>query len=106
MNRIRVPKYAVKNARRGLDQRKQYSESKRPVLSVKEANEKDIHSGVTSARTLIANDHISLKMAERIYDYLNRNQADTERSLVARRVWGGEKSQRFQEYLKRKLPSR
>lgn len=105
-DRIKVPEYAKKNAEKGLEKRKQYPKSKRPVLSVQEANEKGINSGITSARTLIGNDYISQDMAERIYDYLNRNQADDERSLVARMVWGGEESRRFEKYLKRNLSSR
>jgi len=101
--KVRVPEYAKENARRGLRERKQYSESDRPVLSREEAREKGIHSGVTTAQTLIRSNKISDDMAQRIYSYLSRNQADGERSLVARRVWGGDKSGRFEDYLERKL---
>lgn len=103
---IRVPQYAKENAERGLRERREFPPSQRPVLSVEEASEKGINSGVTSARTLIGSENISQEMAERIYDYLNRNQADGKRSLIARRVWGGEKSRRFEKYLKRQLDTR
>lgn len=100
---VRVPKYAKENAEQGLQERKQYPESNHPVLSREEAREKGINSGVTTAQTLIRSDKISEDMARRIYSYLSRNQADGERSLVARRVWGGDKSGRFEDYLERKL---
>jgi|APHM01.1.fsa_nt_gi hypothetical protein len=100
---VRVPEYAAENAQRGLKERDEFPESQRPVLSQSEAREKGINSGVTSAQTLIRSDNISDEMATRIYSYLSRNQADGERSLVARRVWGGDESGRFEDYLERKL---
>ncbi|MFB6209610.1 MAG: hypothetical protein ABEJ56_05765 [Candidatus Nanohaloarchaea archaeon] len=103
---IKVPKYAEKNARKGVKLRKEkFSESNRPVLSQKEARKKGVHSGMTTAKTLQANDYISKGMAERIYSYLSRNkgQKRTDKVKVARLVWGGDESGRFQKYLKKRL---
>jgi len=100
---VRVPEYAKENAEQGLRERREYSESGRPVLSREEAREKGVNSGVTTAQTLIGSENVSEEMARRIYSYLSRNQADGERSLVARRVWGGDRSGRFEEYLERNL---
>jgi hypothetical protein len=101
--KVRVPEYAKENAEQGLRERKEYTESDRPVLSREEAREKGINSGVTAAQTLIGSENISEEMAKRIYSYLSRNQASGERSLVARRVWGGDQSGDFEDYLERKL---
>jgi len=114
---IRVPKYSVENARKGLKMRKQYKESDRPVLSVREANRKGVNSGVTTARTLIngyENDKaLSRDMAKRILSFLQRNMGqyeyaesqgwNTDKIVTARMVWGGSMDERFMEYLRRKL---
>jgi hypothetical protein len=111
---IRIPRYAAKNAEKGLRKRKKYED--KPVLSVEEANEKGIHSGITTARTLIRgskeDENLSPEMAGRIKNFLSRTHGqlqraenkewDTKKILASINVWGGQQDQRFLRYLERR----
>lgn len=109
MSRIRIPEYAKANARKGLKKRKKLSKSKKYGLSSEEASRKGINSGVERARQLIDNGSLSREDANEVKSFLARNkgQADqygwTTKILGSRRLWGGEKSGRFQDYLERRL---
>lgn len=112
MGDIVVPEFAVANARHGLELRKEFPDSEKPSLSPQEAKEKGVHSGVTTAQTLIRSDMISEGMAERIKGFLSRTKSSSysEREDVARLIWGEyegddpvESERTFLEYLEDKL---
>lgn len=90
MSKVKVPKLAVENARKGLDRREEFPDSEKPSLSPQEAKEKGIHSGITTSQTLIRSDCLSREMAERIIGFLSRTEDSsyTDRENVARMIWG------------------
>jgi len=92
---ICVPQYAEMNAREALNQRNQFDDP--PGTS----------TGVNRARQLISESRIRESTAEEIRNFLARHHAQLEptedRRLVAIKLWGGQRNQRFKEYLERKL---
>jgi len=114
---IKIPEYARRNAEKGLKMRSEYSKEERPVLGVGEANRKGVHSGVTTARTLIRGveqgQRLSLGMARRIKSFLSRMHGQLDRAerkgwdedkiVTSIMVWGGQRDERFLEYLETHL---
>lgn len=112
---MKIPLYVKQNVVRGLEMRKTYSKSERPVLSVKEANEKGVNSGITTGRILIKSYrngyNISDSMVKRIKSFLQRNMGQLElaeregwnedKIFVARLIWGGDRTGRFQRRLEK-----
>lgn len=109
MKRIRIPMYAKENARKGLELRKRQPKSKKFGLSVEEAKEKGVFSGVRRARQLIRNESLSKSQAKDVRNFLNRfhGMADQHGYTLKIRgailLWGGNKDKRFLKYLDRKL---
>jgi len=109
MGYIKVPKYAKKNAKKGLDNRKNASKSEKFGLSPGEAKTKGISSGVSRARQLIREDKIRESTAKDIKSFLSRfhgmasNNGYTDKILGSIQLWGGNRNKRFLKYLQRKI---
>jgi len=109
MGYIKVPKYAKKNAKKGLDNRKNASKSEKFGLSPSEAKTKGISSGVSRARQLIREDKIRESTAKDIKSFLSRfhgmasNNGYTDKILGSIQLWGGNRNKRFLKYLQRKI---
>lgn len=102
--RIPIPNYAKVNARLGLELRKK---QKRPSgLTPSEAKKLGINSGISRAIQLRDNQTISVQDAKNIRNFLNRfKNSNTERSKVAKLLWGDDNKDRFRKYLNNILSS-
>lgn len=89
--RIKIPKYAQKNARRGL-----------------KGDGYGTSSGRYRARYLLDHDTMTLSVADDVRSFLNRfhgmakQHGYTENIIGALNLWGGQKNKRFLKYINRK----
>lgn len=106
MDRIKIPRYAEKNAKKGLRLRRElFEEGDRPALTKTEAQEKGIESGLSRARQLSRGGSLSREDAESIESFLSRNvpRRGSRKDDVNDLLWGDDDSDRFEMYLERKL---
>lgn len=102
--RIPIPNYVKVNVKLGLELRKK---QKNPSsLTASEAKKLGIVSGVSRARQLRDNQTISVQDAKSIRNFLSRfKNSNTERSKVAKLLWGDDDKDRFRKYLNNILSS-
>lgn len=86
--KIKIPKYAKKEAKEGLEERK----SNKAGLTKEEANRKGIDSGVERAKQLIRNKYLGEEDAKKVARFYNRFKGcKTSRCETAIKLWGGRK---------------
>jgi len=91
-NKLLIPQYAKKAARRALSLRKKQSKSKKVGLSVSQARKQGIRSGVSQAKYLISHKYLSPRKAIPYYRFYQRfKNCMTKRCEQALDLWGGRK---------------
>jgi hypothetical protein len=86
--RIKIPKYAKNQAKKGLEERKK----NKAGLTPKEAKKLGIYSGVARAKQIISNKYLDEKDLKSIARfYIRFKNCKTPKCETAIKLWGGRK---------------
>lgn len=88
MQRIVIPSYAKRDAKKALQERNKFSD--KPGLNIREARKAGVSSGVARAKQLVNSKTLSVKDAKAVGRFYDRfKNCRTPRCEVAIDLWGG-----------------